>query len=121
MKISRSTKVFGPALLALSAYSYAAPPVVEVDATAGLAEPIVVTAGKPAGIDTRIRNEVQARINERPSLRFFNIAVYSSNQDVYLGGVVDTTVDSGLAEAVAKNVAGARNVYNGLGVGGGGG
>ena len=68
--------------------------------------------------DRRIRDEVLARINARPSLRFFNIDVQTSDREVYLEGIVDTEIDRGAAGDIAMTVPGVRRVHNGLGLNG---
>jgi osmotically-inducible protein OsmY len=66
--------------------------------------------------DRRIRDEVLARIDARPSLRFFNIDVQTSHHEVYLEGMVDTEIDRSQAADIAMAVPGVRRVYNGLGL-----
>jgi osmotically-inducible protein OsmY len=64
--------------------------------------------------DARIRAVVMQRIDQRPSLRFFNIDVQASDRDVYLLGLVDTEIDRYQAEQVASAVPGVKRVYDGL-------
>ena len=66
--------------------------------------------------DARLAAAVSQRINEHPSLRFFNLRIQASEGNVYLLGAVDTEVDRALAEDVARAVPGVRQVYNGLGL-----
>ena len=66
--------------------------------------------------DAELAAAVSQRIDERPSLRFFNLRIQASGGDVYLLGAVDTEVDRALAEQVARAVPGVRQVYNGLGL-----
>ncbi len=71
--------------------------------------------------DASLVAAVSQRINEHPSLRFFNLRIQASEGNVYLLGAVDTEVDRALAEDVARSVPGVRQVYNGLGLYGNGG
>ena len=68
--------------------------------------------------DAELVAAVSQRINEHPSLRFFNLRIQASEGNVYLLGAVDTEVDRALAEDVARAVPGVRQVYNGLGLNG---
>lgn len=113
MKLNKIHTVFGAALVALSAYAFAAP-----TAQQGSDNSVVVT-GTDAS-DAQIRDEVAQRINERSELRFDNIGVQSSHHDVYLSGLVDTGSESATAEEIARSVPAVRNVYNGLALNGGG-
>jgi osmotically-inducible protein OsmY len=114
MKFTSNAMLFGSALMALSAYSAAAPVNQTEEAVAGQGDPIVVTGARSRAEDARISAEVRMRINERPSLRLFNIVVYASEQAVYLEGIVDTALDRDLGEVVAASVPGVRKIYNGL-------
>lgn len=73
---------------------------------------VEVTA--PARNDAAITTEVQQRISEHPSLRFFDINVRSVDRAVYLEGQVDTRLDSAVARRVAQQVPGVKTVYNDL-------
>ena len=70
--------------------------------------------------DASIRAEVQKKLNEQPSLRFFNIQVLAADHAVYLRGFVDTRVDRRQADAVARAVPGVSKVYNDLALNGNG-
>jgi osmotically-inducible protein OsmY len=62
--------------------------------------------------DARISAEVGKQIDAHSSLRFFGIRVWTVNRAVYLDGMVDTEVDRGLAEDVARSVPGVKAVYD---------
>jgi len=62
--------------------------------------------------DARISAEVSKQIDAHSSLRFFGIRVWTVDRAVYLDGMVDTEVDRGLAEDVARSVPGVRAVYD---------
>ncbi len=64
--------------------------------------------------DARIRAEVRKQIDSRSSLIMFNINVQTWRGVVYLEGVVDTELDRGRAEDIARAVPGVKDVYNGL-------
>jgi osmotically-inducible protein OsmY len=64
--------------------------------------------------DARLRDEVSKQINARSSLRIFNIDIQTHRHAVYLGGLVDTEVDRGMAGDIAMAVPGVTRVYNGL-------
>ncbi|HEX4584284.1 MAG TPA: BON domain-containing protein [Burkholderiaceae bacterium] len=70
--------------------------------------------------DAKISGEVKRNIDERPSLRIFNIDVQASNRDVYLWGLVDGEMDRSRAEQIASAVPGVKKVYNGLAIMGNG-
>jgi osmotically-inducible protein OsmY len=114
MKVITTHALLGVALMALSAYGFAA---TTTDQAGG--GQVVITAGRLT--DAQVRAEVRQRINERPELRIDNIDVQSFDRDVYLYGVVDSRGDSEEAEAIAHTVPSARKIYNGISVGGGGG
>ena len=116
MKSSLNVMLFGSALAAFSAYSAAAPVNDATDTSAGRGGPVVVTAGRTREDDARISAEVRRRIDERPSLRSFNIVVYASDHSVYLEGLVDTALDRDLGEAIAAAVPGVSRVYDELAV-----
>jgi osmotically-inducible protein OsmY len=62
--------------------------------------------------DARISAEVKKQIDARSSLRFFGIRVWTVDRAVYLDGMVDTEVDRGLAEDIARAVPGVKAVYD---------
>jgi osmotically-inducible protein OsmY len=64
--------------------------------------------------DAKIQAEVKRQIDERSSLRFFNINVRTVNRVVYLEGLVDTNVDRGLAKEIARAVPDVKAVYDNL-------
>lgn len=70
--------------------------------------------------DAKIQAEVKKQIDDRDSLRFFNIRVQTANRNVYLEGLVDTEGDRGLAEQIARAVPGVQAVYDGLSLNGNG-
>jgi osmotically-inducible protein OsmY len=70
--------------------------------------------------DAQISAAVREQINEKPSLKFYNISVRTVHGVVYLEGLVDTTVDQGEAEAIAGAVPGVAKVYDELAVSGNG-
>jgi osmotically-inducible protein OsmY len=70
--------------------------------------------------DASLRDQVRHHINERASLRFFNVDVQSYDGVVYLEGLVDTEIDRGQAEDIAKSVPGVKKVYNALQLNGNG-
>jgi osmotically-inducible protein OsmY len=116
MSLSKNVFLCGSALMALSGYGVAAPVDDANQRAPEKSQAVVVTGMDERGSDSWVRAEVQRRINERPSLRSFNIVVYTDHQDVYLQGVVDTTLDRELGDAIARTVPSVRNVYNGLAV-----
>jgi osmotically-inducible protein OsmY len=117
MKLATNAMVFGSALLFLSAVSTAAPADETSQTTTNAVEKVVISS-KSGPSDQQVRAEVQAQINERPSLRFFNIVVYAFNREVYLKGLVDTMVDRDLAGAIADSVPGVKLVHNELAMNG---
>ena len=118
MFLSMSSKMLiGLTLLALSATSTAAP-VNEDEETTNSVGPVIITS-KSGLSDRRVSAEVRSQINERPSLRFFNIVVYVVDRDVYLKGIVDTTVDRCMAGVIAGAVPGVKVVHNELALYGG--
>lgn len=118
MNLSKNVILLGPTLMALSGYGIAAPVSDASEEAAGGTQAVVVTGVGDHGGDSWIRAEVQKRINERPSLRFFNIVVYATQQEVYLKGLVDTAMDRELGEAIARTVPNVKNVYNDLAISG---
>jgi osmotically-inducible protein OsmY len=118
MNLSKNVILLGPTLMALSGYGIAAPVSDASEEAAGATQAVVVTGVGDHGSDPWIRAEVQKRINERPSLRFFNIVVYAAQQEVYLKGLVDSTMDRELGEAIARTVPNVKNVYNDLAISG---
>jgi osmotically-inducible protein OsmY len=64
--------------------------------------------------DARIGAEVKKQIEDRASLRFFNIRVRTVDRVVYLEGTVDTQADRGLVEQVARGVPGVKAVNDGI-------
>lgn len=118
MNLSKNVILLGPTLMALSGYGIAAPVSDASEEAAGGTQAVVVTSVGDHGGDSWIRDEVQKRINERPSLRFFNIVVYAAQQEVYLKGLVDTAMDRELGEAIARTVPNVKNVYNDLAISG---
>jgi len=70
--------------------------------------------------DTQINAEVQKHINERPSLRFYNLSVRTTGHVVTLEGLVDTNVDRSQAEAIARAVPGVARVNDKLALNGNG-
>jgi osmotically-inducible protein OsmY len=118
MNLSKNVLLLGPTLMVLSGYGIAAPVSDASEEAAGGTQAVVVTGVGDHGGDSWIRAEVQKRINERPSLRFFNIVVYAAQQEVYLKGLVDTAMDRELGEAIARTVPNVKNVYNDLAISG---
>lgn len=117
MKRARNVVLFGSALFALSAFSTAAPySDAKETTTNALGRVVIISKSGPS--DRQLRAEVRAQINERPSLRFFNILVYVVDREVYLEGLVDTTVDQGLAGEIASSVPGVKLVHNELALNG---
>jgi osmotically-inducible protein OsmY len=104
--------VIGLALLALSAPSMAAPGNEDKETTNSVG-PVIITS-KSGLSDRQVSAEVRSQINERPSLRFFNIVVYVVDRDVYLKGIVDTPVDRCMAGVIAGAVPGVKVVHNEL-------
>ena len=117
MKLARNVMLFGSALLGLSAFSAAAPNSDAQEAATNAAGPVVIIS-KRGPSDQQLRTEVLAQINERPSLRFFNIVVYAADREVYLEGIVDTMVDHDLAGEIASSVPGVKRVHNELAMNG---
>jgi osmotically-inducible protein OsmY len=70
--------------------------------------------------DANIRAEVQKKLNEQPSLKFFDIHVMAADRAVYLSGIVDTRADRSRAAAIARAVPGVSKVYNDLALSGNG-
>src|ERR1700730_9263070 len=70
--------------------------------------------------DAQISAAVREQINEKASLKFYNISVRTVDGVVYLEGLVDTTVDQSEAEAIAGAVPGVAKVYDELAVSGNG-
>jgi osmotically-inducible protein OsmY len=64
--------------------------------------------------DAVIAANVRQKINEHPSLRFFDINVRSVDHTVYLEGQVDTPFDSAEARRIAEAVPGVKTVYDDL-------
>jgi osmotically-inducible protein OsmY len=75
---------------------------------------------KADGEDAKISAEVQKRIDERPSLRFYNISVRTFDHVVYLEGLVDTNFDRSQTEAITRTVPGVTKVYDKLSLNGNG-
>jgi osmotically-inducible protein OsmY len=70
--------------------------------------------------DAGIRETVLKQIRARPSLSMFHIDVQTYKRDVYLYGMVDTELDRGRAEDIARAVPDVKHVYNALGLYGNG-
>jgi len=117
MKLATTVWVLGSALVAVSAPTTAAPIDQTKDTTTNAPTQAVVISERGAS-DQQVRAEVLAQIDERPSLRFFNIVVYASHREVYLKGLVDTTVDRDMASVIAASVPGVKLVHNDLGLNG---
>jgi osmotically-inducible protein OsmY len=116
MKHARNVMLFGSALLALSAFSTAAPNNDAKQTTNAVGPVVIISKSGPS--DQELRAEVRTEINERPSLRFFNIVVYVVGREVYLEGLAHTRVDQNLAGEVAGEVPGVKLVHNELALNG---
>jgi osmotically-inducible protein OsmY len=125
MKVGRNVMVFGTALLALSAYSIAAPSSESRATTTNPVGPVIISGKKvPKSLSDRdVTTRVEMALDSDPYVYAEHVAVTTADGVVTLHGLVGDEWDLRRAIGVTSRVAGVKRVVDELEIwdfGGGG-